>query len=240
MTADALERHDRPGNLRPVDQRPDEDRVAYRVKSDSVGPSGSRRWHADPWLDRNETVEGRDYEGRRRRSGSIAGAKPGLLAATGRPGTLVRAACCARGVRASLYVLTGPLYEPGAGAWPPRSRDGRRRGRRPGGAPRRRRSRAGGRGRLAGPRREVAFEQIPALVLGLLATALWRPARRWRRLPRPASGLGAPSAGIRPKVQGFAEEGASAFEGGSRRDKSNRGRATSAATSRRPEWVNGP
>ena len=39
------------------------DWVAYRVTPDSVGPSGARRWQADPWLDWNETLEERDYEG---------------------------------------------------------------------------------------------------------------------------------------------------------------------------------
>lgn len=39
------------------------DWVAYRVTPDSIGPSGSRRWQADTWLDWNETLEERDYEG---------------------------------------------------------------------------------------------------------------------------------------------------------------------------------
>jgi endonuclease G len=39
------------------------DWVAYRVTPDSVVPSGSRRWQADPWLDWNETLEEGDNEG---------------------------------------------------------------------------------------------------------------------------------------------------------------------------------
>lgn len=39
------------------------DWVAYRVSGETVGPSGSRRWQADPWLDPGETLEPEDYEG---------------------------------------------------------------------------------------------------------------------------------------------------------------------------------
>lgn len=39
------------------------DWVAYRVTSDTVGPSGSRRWQADPWLSEEETLEPSDYDG---------------------------------------------------------------------------------------------------------------------------------------------------------------------------------
>lgn len=39
------------------------DWVAYRVSSETVGPSGGRRWQADPWLDLEETLEPKDYDG---------------------------------------------------------------------------------------------------------------------------------------------------------------------------------
>lgn len=39
------------------------DWVAYRVSRETVGPSGSRRWQADPWLDPDETLEPDDYDG---------------------------------------------------------------------------------------------------------------------------------------------------------------------------------
>lgn len=39
------------------------DWVAYRVTSETVGTSKSRRWQADPWLADNETLEPSDYDG---------------------------------------------------------------------------------------------------------------------------------------------------------------------------------
>ena len=39
------------------------DWVAYRVTSETVGASGSRRWQADPWLAETETLEPSDYDG---------------------------------------------------------------------------------------------------------------------------------------------------------------------------------
>lgn len=44
------------------DRRKFADWVAYRVTSDTVGPSGSRRWQADPWLSEAETLEPDDYD----------------------------------------------------------------------------------------------------------------------------------------------------------------------------------
>lgn len=39
------------------------DWVAYRVTPSSIGPSGQRKWSADPWLDPEETLEPGDYDG---------------------------------------------------------------------------------------------------------------------------------------------------------------------------------
>ena len=37
--------------------------VAYRVTPDSVGPSQTRNWAADPWLSPDRTLEPKDYDG---------------------------------------------------------------------------------------------------------------------------------------------------------------------------------
>ncbi len=39
------------------------DWVAYRVTPSSIGPSGERKWSADPWLAPEETLEPGDYDG---------------------------------------------------------------------------------------------------------------------------------------------------------------------------------
>lgn len=44
------------------DRRKFADWVAYRVTRDTVGPSGARRWRADPWLSHHETLEPGDYD----------------------------------------------------------------------------------------------------------------------------------------------------------------------------------
>ncbi len=44
------------------DRRKFADWVAYRITSDTVGTSGSRRWQSDPWLEDDETLEPEDYD----------------------------------------------------------------------------------------------------------------------------------------------------------------------------------
>ena len=44
------------------DRRKFADWVAYRVTSDTVGPSQGRQWQADPWLSDAETLEPDDYD----------------------------------------------------------------------------------------------------------------------------------------------------------------------------------
>lgn len=116
------------------------DWVAYRVTSDTVGPSGSRRWQADPWLAEPETLEPSDYDGAPDALGIDRGHQAPLaaLSGTGSAGdtnilsniTPQRAALNQaswqhleaqerRFVERArptdpvkiLYVLTGPLYE---------------------------------------------------------------------------------------------------------------------------------
>lgn len=116
------------------------DWVAYRVTRDSVGTSGSRRWQADPWLDWNETLEERDYEGAPAALGIDRGHQAPLAAFSGtafaadtnilsnitpQSSALNQASwqrlegrerrfvqpTGAGGAPPRLYVLTGPLYE---------------------------------------------------------------------------------------------------------------------------------
>lgn len=116
------------------------DWVAYRVTSDSIGPSGSRRWQADPWLDWNETLEERDFEGAPAALGIDRGHQAPLAAFSGTPfaadtnilsnitpqASALNQASWQRlegrerrfvqqpatdGTTLRLYVLTGPLYE---------------------------------------------------------------------------------------------------------------------------------
>lgn len=116
------------------------DWVAYRVTRDSIGPSGSRRWQADPWLDWNETLEERDYEGAPAALGVDRGHQAPLAAFSGtgfaadtnilsnitpQASALNQASwqrlegqerrfvqrAGADGASPKLYVLTGPLYE---------------------------------------------------------------------------------------------------------------------------------
>lgn len=116
------------------------DWVAYRLTRDSIGPSGSRRWQADPWLDWNETLEERDYEGAPAALGIDRGHQAPLAAFSGTPfaadtnilsnitpqASALNQASWQRlegrerrfvqqpptdGTTLRLYVLTGPLYE---------------------------------------------------------------------------------------------------------------------------------
>lgn len=93
-------------------------------------------------------------------------------------------------------------------------------------------------------RREVAFEQIPALVLGLLATALWRPARRWGRLPRPASAWERLPRGFNRRSRGGPGGGRQRLRGrlAPRQVERRRGGGARRPPPHRgdPEWVNGP
>ncbi|MBG7614634.1 DNA/RNA non-specific endonuclease [Brevundimonas sp. BAL450] len=122
------------------DRRKFADWVAYRITSDTVGPSGARRWQADPWLSDEETLEPDDYEGAPRALQIDRGHQAPLAAFSGTPFaedtniltniTPQRSALNqaswqhlearersfvertdSSGPRRALYVLTGPLYE---------------------------------------------------------------------------------------------------------------------------------
>jgi endonuclease G, mitochondrial len=111
------------------------DWVAYRVGRDTVGPSQSRGWAADPWLAPDETLEEEDYEGARAALDTDRGHQAPLAALSGTPhwpqtnifsnitpqdkdlnqGAWERLENRERTFVAasgqSLFVLTGPLYE---------------------------------------------------------------------------------------------------------------------------------
>jgi endonuclease G len=117
------------------------DWVAYRVSTDTVGPSAGRRWQVDPWLEDGETLEPSDYDDAPGVLRIDRGHQAPLAAFSGTPfredtnilsnitpqsaalnqaswqfleareRDLVRADPAAPGVRRVLYVLTGPLYE---------------------------------------------------------------------------------------------------------------------------------
>ncbi len=61
------------------------DWVAYRVTSASIGPSGERRWSADPWLSGDETLEPDDYEGAAKALGIDRGHQAPLASQSGTP-----------------------------------------------------------------------------------------------------------------------------------------------------------
>lgn len=61
------------------------DWVAYRVTPDSIGPSGVRRWTADPWIDPEETLEPGDYDGAPAALGIDRGHQAPLAAFSGTP-----------------------------------------------------------------------------------------------------------------------------------------------------------
>lgn len=61
------------------------DWVAYRVTPDSIGPSGVRRWTADPWIDPEETLEPDDYDGAPAALGIDRGHQAPLAAFSGTP-----------------------------------------------------------------------------------------------------------------------------------------------------------
>ena len=109
--------------------------VAYRVTPDTIGPSQSREWRADPWLADEETLEPADYDGSNAALGVDRGHQAPLAAFSGTPfwpetnllsNITPQAAALnqapwqrleARETRLSkeanvaVYVLTGPLFE---------------------------------------------------------------------------------------------------------------------------------
>jgi len=111
------------------------DWVAYRVTPSSIGPSGERKWTADPWLDPDETLEPGDYDGAPRALGIDRGHQAPLAGQSGTPfavdtnilsnitpqgaalnqGAWQRLEAqendLARKENIGVYVLTGPLFE---------------------------------------------------------------------------------------------------------------------------------
>ena len=111
------------------------DWVAYRVTPDSIGPSGERKWTADPWLDVDETLEPADYDGASGALGVDRGHQAPLAGQSGTPFAAdtnvlsnitpqgaalnqgawqrleARENDLARSANVAVYVLTGPLFE---------------------------------------------------------------------------------------------------------------------------------
>lgn len=111
------------------------DWVAYRVTPSSIGPSGERKWSADPWLDPEETLEPSDYDGASGALGVDRGHQAPLAGQSGTPfasdtnllsnitpqgadlnqGPWQRLEAreneLATGEGIAVYVLTGPLFE---------------------------------------------------------------------------------------------------------------------------------
>lgn len=61
------------------------DWVAYRVTPSSIGPSGERKWTADPWLDPDETLEPEDYDDASKALGIDRGHQAPLAGQSGTP-----------------------------------------------------------------------------------------------------------------------------------------------------------
>ena len=111
------------------------DWVAYRVTRETIGPSGDRRWSADPWLAPDETLEPDDYRDAFAQLSSDRGHQAPLASFSGTPFaadtnilsniTAQKSAlnqgswqvlegwerALAQRTGAAVYVLTGPLYE---------------------------------------------------------------------------------------------------------------------------------
>jgi endonuclease G len=111
------------------------DWVAYRVTPSSIGPSGERKWSADPWLDPEETLEPNDYDGASGALGVDRGHQAPLAGQSGTPfapdtnllsnitpqGAALNQGAWQRlearenelaaGAGFAVYVLTGPLFE---------------------------------------------------------------------------------------------------------------------------------
>ena len=110
------------------------DWVAYRVSPDTIGPTQSRSWRADPWLSDEETLEPADYSGANAALRTDRGHQAPLAAFTGtehwrdtnflsnitpqsaslNQASWMRLEAAVRNLAAdgsTLYVMTGPLYE---------------------------------------------------------------------------------------------------------------------------------
>lgn len=111
------------------------DWVAYRVTPSSIGPSGERKWVADPWLDVEETLEPKDYDGAAQALGIDRGHQAPLAGQSGTPfagdtnvlsnitpqGSALNQGAWQRleaqendlsqAANIAVYVLTGPLFE---------------------------------------------------------------------------------------------------------------------------------
>lgn len=111
------------------------DWVAYRVTPSSIGPSGERQWAADPWLDVEETLEPKDYDGASQALGIDRGHQAPLAGQSGTPfaadtnvlsnitpqGSALNQGAwqrleaqendLAQAENIAVYVLTGPLFE---------------------------------------------------------------------------------------------------------------------------------
>lgn len=111
------------------------DWVAYRVTPSSIGPSGERKWSADPWLDPDETLEPGDYDGASQALGVDRGHQAPLAGQSGTPFAAdtnilsnitpqgaalnqgawqrleARENDLARSANIAAYVVTGPLFE---------------------------------------------------------------------------------------------------------------------------------
>ncbi|MGK2911621.1 MAG: DNA/RNA non-specific endonuclease [Sphingobium sp.] len=111
------------------------DWVAYRVTPSSIGPSGGRKWVADPWLDLEETLEPKHYDGASQALGIDRGHQVPLAGQSGTPfavdtnvlsnitpqGSALNQSAwrrleaqendLAQAGNIAVYVLTGPLFE---------------------------------------------------------------------------------------------------------------------------------
>ena len=111
------------------------DWVAFRITRETIGPSQSRNWRADPWLSDDETLEPPDYRGAFAALNTNRGHQAPLAAFSGTafwsdtnylsnivpqlapfnqgPWQQLEAAelDLVRAEGGALYVLTGPLYE---------------------------------------------------------------------------------------------------------------------------------
>jgi len=94
------------------------DWVAYRVTPSSIGPSGERKWTADPWLDPDETLDQAPLAGQ---SGTPFAVDTNILSNITPQGAALNQGAwqrleaqendLARKENIGVYVLTGPLFE---------------------------------------------------------------------------------------------------------------------------------
>ena len=109
--------------------------VAYRITPETIGPSQSRAWAADPWLAPDETLEPEDYDGANTALKVDRGHQAPLAAFSGTPSWSetnnlsnitpqasalnqgpwqrleARETRLAKDANIPVYVLTGPLFE---------------------------------------------------------------------------------------------------------------------------------